>query len=402
MSTTTAGWTFRLTAPDGRFVDFGNWSAEHVEGTPGAVEFRWSDNVYELDLEARPAAVAGDEWHSLLVAKGYTQESPGVWSAPLDELDGFGKAIDRLPLRATGPAAELDDDPEPHFVPLPEIEGWERMPGGVPTYKRTSDGVLMIQKTDVPINRSSGTVGLWCATSGAKGRLTLDRETTAEVIADLADFEPPATATAGEPDSGAFCLVQWGKHDAGLAVRRGGLWSVLWLEGGRLFPEGGYTDDTWREGWRWRTLTIGVPEAAQRRALARFQSWARKAAGVVDPMSDDELRAAISGLVHDRDRQGRQIGHWHEVARRIVGDFERPANAVAPLDAQLRALVDAWLDDTLPEHGRALSSARHFRQWARAHSGLPTEATDDELRAALTARLSIRARVAAKLRAVWR
>ena len=52
MSSTTAGWTFRLTAPDGRFVDFGNWSAEHVEGTPGEVELRWADNVFELELEA--------------------------------------------------------------------------------------------------------------------------------------------------------------------------------------------------------------------------------------------------------------------------------------------------------------------------------------------------------------
>ncbi len=56
--TTADGWTFQLTAPDGRCVRFDNWSVEHVEGVPGAVELRWADNVYELQLEAAPDAPA--------------------------------------------------------------------------------------------------------------------------------------------------------------------------------------------------------------------------------------------------------------------------------------------------------------------------------------------------------
>ncbi len=56
----TPGWTFRLTAPDGRFVDFGSWSAAHVEGFPGDVELRWAGGVYELRLEGLPSAPAPD------------------------------------------------------------------------------------------------------------------------------------------------------------------------------------------------------------------------------------------------------------------------------------------------------------------------------------------------------
>ena len=48
------GWIFRLTAPDGRFVDFEGWSAEHVEGFPGDVELRWAGDVYELMLDGLP------------------------------------------------------------------------------------------------------------------------------------------------------------------------------------------------------------------------------------------------------------------------------------------------------------------------------------------------------------